>query len=314
MAMDDAILIVKYFPTVQSELMARSSLFLRCSACALLLTFGTSAQETQVTNESSIWDVNHPEGPTFDQIIDTREGTWMNVDVSPDGKSIAFDLLGDLYMMPIEGASTEAKPNPVIQLTSGMAWDMQPRFSPDGKSIAFTSDRTGDQKKGGDNIWTLNLDTGDLTQITQESFRLLNNPAWSPDGNYLVARKHFTSRRSLGTGEIWMYHKSGIKGGATSGVALTRKTNEQKDINEPVFSPDGRYLYFSEDASPGNTFEYDKDSNGQIYVIHRLDLEKGERETLIQGPGGACRPTPLTRWPNPRLHPPTGRTLGSSSL
>ena len=92
--MDDAILIVKYFPTVQSELMARSSLFLRCSACALLLTFGTSAQETQVTNESSIWDVNHPEGPTFDQIIDTREGTWMNVDVSPDGKSIAFDLLG----------------------------------------------------------------------------------------------------------------------------------------------------------------------------------------------------------------------------
>ncbi len=292
MAMDDAILIVKYFPTVQSELMARSSLFLRCSACALLLTFGTSAQETQVTSESSIWDVNHPGGPTFDQIIDTREGTWMNVDVSPDGKSIAFDLLGDLYMMPIEGVSTEAKPNPVIQLTSGMAWDMQPRFSPDGKSIAFTSDRTGDQKKGGDNIWTLNLDTGDLTQITQESFRLLNNPAWSPDGDYLVARKHFTSRRSLGTGEIWMYHKSGIKGGATSGVALTRKTNEQKDINEPVFSPDGRYLYFSEDASPGNTFEYDKDSNGQIYVIHRLDLEKGERETLIQGPGGACRPTP----------------------
>ena len=123
----------------------------------------------------------------------------MNVDVSPDGKSIAFDLLGDLYMMPIEGASTEAKPNPVIQLTSGMAWDMQPRFSPDGKSIAFTSDRTGDQKKGGDNIWTLNLDTGDLTQITQESFRLLNNPAWSPDGDYLVARKHFTSRPSSWT-------------------------------------------------------------------------------------------------------------------
>ena len=85
--------------------MARSSLFLRCSACATL-TFGTSAQETQVTSESSIWDVNHPEGPTFDQIIDTREGTWMNVDVNPDGKSIAFDLLGDLYMMPIEGASS----------------------------------------------------------------------------------------------------------------------------------------------------------------------------------------------------------------
>ena len=242
--------------------------------------------------KSEIWDVDQPAGPTFDQLIDTREGTWMNLDVSPDGQWIAFDLLGDLYMMPIEGMDSAEAPSKLTHLTQGMAWDMQPRFSPDGRHLVFTSDRTGRQERGGDNIWSLELATGKLHQITQETFRLLNNPAWSPDGEYVVARKHFTSRRSLGTGEIWMYHRSGGGSGASSGIQLTEKTNDQKDVNEPIFSPDGQYLYYSEDASPGSTFEYDKDSNGEIYVIHRLELANGEKETLIRGPGGACRPTP----------------------
>ena len=57
-------------------------------------------------------------------------------------------------------------------------------------------------------------------------------------------------------------------------------------------TPDGRYLYYSQDATPGDTFEYDKDSHKGIYVIKRLDLREGETKTLISGPGGACRPTP----------------------
>ena len=241
--------------------------------------------------EKKAWNVDSGLGAHFEQIIDTREGTWMNLDVSPDGKWIAFDLLGDLYLMPIEGMPND-NPDSLIHLTSGVAWDMQPRFSPDGKSLVFTSDRTGKNDRGGDNIWTINIESGGLNQITQETFRLFNNPDWSPDGEYIVARKHFTSRRSLGAGEMWMFHKSGVKGGAHAGVQLTAKNNEQKDVNEPVFSPDGKYLYYSEDATPGGTFEYDKDSNGQIYVVHRLELETGERERFIDGPGGACRPAP----------------------
>lgn len=235
------------------------------------------------------WDVDQPPGPLRQQNIDTDQGTWMTVDVSPDGREIVFDLLGDLYVMPIEGVQGDQQAQP---LTSGAAWDMQPRYSHDGQWIAFTSDRNGASGKAGDNLWVMNRQTQEVTQVTGESFRLLNGPAWSPDDQYLVGRKHFSSRRSLGAGELWMYHRDGLRLGATAGVGLTERPNDQKDVNEPAFSPDGRYLYYSQDTTPGSEFEYDKDSNGQIYVIKRLDLKKGETENYITGPGGACRPVP----------------------
>lgn len=241
--------------------------------------------EQATPKKEQAWDVDTPVGPTTEQTIQTDEGTWISLDVSPDGSSIVFDLLGDLYTMPITGGQP-------THLTSGMAWDFQPRFSPDGSLIAFTSDRTGKDDKGGDNIWVIDRDGSNARQITAETFRLLNGPAWSPDGQYIVARKHFTSRRSLGAGEMWMYHVSGVDGGASGGLQLTKRPTDQKDVNEPVFSPDGKYLYYSEDASPGQRFQYDKDSNKQIYVINRLDLATGESERYITGPGGACRPTP----------------------
>ena len=224
------------------------------------------------------WDVNARHGPGRDVAIDTRRGTWMSLDVSPDGREIAFDLLGDLYVIPIEGGEARA-------ISTGHAWDMQPRYSPDGQEIAFTSDRGG-----GDNIWTIRRDGSAPRQITKEDFRLLNQADWTPDGNFIVARKHFTSARSLGAGEMWLYHRGGGDKGA--GVQMTKARTKQKDTNEPAFSPDGRYLYFSDDATPGDTFQYSKDVNGQIYVIQRLDRQTGEIETLVDGPGGAIRPTP----------------------
>src|SRR5262245_66175570 len=65
----------------------------------------------------------------------TDEGTWMSLDVSPDGKTIAFDLLGDLYTLPIDGGAA-------TRIAGGMSFDSQPNFSPDGKTIAFLSDRS----------------------------------------------------------------------------------------------------------------------------------------------------------------------------
>jgi len=91
---------------------------------------------------------------------------------------------------------------------------------------------------------------------------------------------------------MWMYPAAGVDAGGAGGLQLTDRPTDQKDVNEPVFSPDGRYLYFSEDASPGSTFEYNKDSNKQIYVINRLDLVTGREERFVSGPGGSCRPTP----------------------
>jgi imidazolonepropionase-like amidohydrolase/Tol biopolymer transport system component len=224
------------------------------------------------------WNVNVPHGPGRNVAIDTNRGTWMSLDVSPDGGEIAFDLLGDLYVIPIAGGEARI-------LSSGHAWDMQPRYSPDGSEIAFTSDRGG-----GDNVWTIRRDGSSPRQITKEDFRTLNQAEWTPDGNFIVARKHFTSSRSLGAGEMWLYHRSG--GGKDAGVQMTKARTKQKDTNEPAFSPDGRYLYFSDDATPGDTFEYSKDVNGQIYVIQRLDRQTGEIETFVDGPGGAIRPTP----------------------
>ncbi len=236
------------------------------------------------------WSIETPPGTSSQQVIDVSEGTWVSVDVHPSGDEIVFDLLGDLYVMPISGAdSAERSPE---KLTSGIAWDFQPRFSHDGNWIAFTSDRDGKDGKSGDNIWIIERNTKELRQVTNEAFRLLNGPAWSPDDQYIVARKHFTSRRSLGAGEMWMYHRDAASLDAMAGVQLTKRPNDQKDVNEPVFSPDGRFLYYSQDSTPGDSFQYDKDSNGQIYTIKRLDLEKGETESFITGPGGACRPTP----------------------
>jgi len=234
------------------------------------------------SDKETKWSVNSPKGEFTQANIDVRSGTWMNVDLSPDGKTIVFDLLGDIYTMPVAGGEAKA-------LMTDIAWQMQPRLSPDGKYIAFTSD-----EDGGDNLWIMNSDGSNRHAITKETFRLLNSPAWSPDGNYIVGRKHFTGSRSLGAGEVWMYHKTG-----GSGIQLTKRPNEQKDLGEAAFSPDGKYVYFSQDSTPGKYFEYSKDSEKGIYKIKRLDRETGEIKVIISGRGGAIRPTPS----------PDGKTL-----
>jgi len=219
------------------------------------------------------WDVETSSAPFKNVEINTDEGTWMNLDVSPDGKNIVFDLLGDIFIMPADGGDAKL-------LAGGHAFEVQPRFSPDGKKISYTSD-----KGGGDNIWMMDLDDSKPKQVTHEDFRLLNNAVWTPDGNYFIGRKHFTSSRSLGAGELWMYHFSG-----GDGLQLTKRKNDQQDLGEPCMSPDGKYVYYSEDVYPGGHFEYNKDPNNQIYVIKRYAFKTNEEEVVVSGPGGAVRP------------------------
>lgn len=240
------------------------------------LTLSAQKKKEKDSKEETEWNVANP-GKDFNyktHSFTTDEGTWMNLDVSPDGQTLVFDMLGDIYTMPITGGKAKA-------IRTGIPFEIQPRFSPDGTKISFTSDAGG-----GDNIWVMNRDGSNAKQITKESFRLLNNAVWMPDGDYLVARKHFTSGRSLGAGEMWQYH---ITGG--SGLQLTKRKNDQQDVNEPFVSNDGKYLYYSEDMYPGGFFQYNKDPNKQIYVIKRYNFETGKTETVTGGPGGAARPT-----------------------
>ncbi len=225
------------------------------------------------TPEQPKWDVSNPPGNYREYTFTTDEGTWMNLDVSPAGDELVFDLLGDIYSIPVAGGKAKL-------LRGGIAFEVQPRYSSDGKYICFTSDAGG-----GDNIWIMKRDGSAAKQVTKEDFRLLNNAIWSPDGDYLVARKHFTSARSLGAGELWMYHRSGGEG-----VQLTKRKNDQQDLGEPCYSPDGKFIYYSEDMYPGGYFQYNKDPNSQVYVIKRFDTKTGEIDQVTGGTGGAMRP------------------------
>ena len=235
-------------------------------------------EPTEESKETAKWDVTSDQYHNQEINIDTTETTWSNVTVSADGKTLVFDMLGDIYSVPMSGG--EATP-----LTHGIEWNFQPRYSPDGTRIAFVSDRAG-----GDNLWIMNTDGSNAHAVTDEAEHLVHNPSWSPDGKYLVGRKGFYSTRSIPAGEIWMFHHGG-----GNGVNLVKRPNgetDQKNRSEPTFSPDGKYVYYSADVTPGKIWQYNKNSVDSLFAIKRLELANGETTTVVSGPGGAIRPTP----------------------
>src|SRR6266567_5864126 len=127
----------------------------------------------------------------------TDEGTWLSLDVSPDGKTIVFELLGDIYTLPIEGGQAKL-------IAGGMAFDSQPKFSPDGKWIAFLSDR-----EGSENVWIMKPDGTEPKQISKDPNAEFASPNWTPDGQYILVSK---AGFGINTFEIWMYHIQGGSG------------------------------------------------------------------------------------------------------
>ncbi len=235
----------------------------------LSLLWVTSALASAKPEDDTPWKVDAAHGPTHTVAFTTDEATWLPLDVHPSGTRIVFSLLGDLYLLPIGGGEA-------TRITSGPAYDVQPRFSPDGKWIAFASDRGGIE-----NLWVCDLEGKNARAISTEKDNTVNGPAWSPDGDYLVGRKRLTDRSSLGTVELWMWH---VKGG--SGVQLTKK-DEQPDAADPVFSKDGRFIYFSaRDAR----YRYDRNVNEGIWQIKRLDRWNGQTLPITGAFGGAAAP------------------------
>lgn len=248
----------------------------------LLLTVNAFANDTMPSeddkNPLENWDVLAPPMALKQVTIKTDETTWSSLDISPNGEHMVFDMLGDIFIVSAEGGNATA-------LTQDFAWNIHPAISPDGKKVAFISDRDGLS-----NVWVMNIDGSDLKQITKESKYLIHAPKWSPDSQYIVVTKGIMSARSIPAGEIWLYHHSG-----GTGMAIKERENGKKDqlnIADPSFSPDGQYIYYTQDISSGFTFSYNRDPLKSIFAITRYDRESGEEERFVSGTGGAVVPTP----------------------
>ncbi len=226
-----------------------------------------TAAPTRVSGEN--WKVDEAHGPGSVVTFTTDEGTWMSLDVHPAGDRIVFSLLGDLYLLPIAGGDAR-------RITSGPSYDVQPRFSPDGKWIAFTSDRSGIE-----NIWVCDLEGSNSRAISTEKEKTVSAPEWSPSGDYIVGRKRTTDTSSIGTIDLYMWH---IKGGL--GVQITKR-EDQPDAADMEFSPDGRFLYFS---ARDSRYRYDRNVDEGIWQIKRLDLRNNQTVPLSQDWGGMAAP------------------------
>ncbi len=207
---------------------------------------------------------------------DEHEATWASLDVSPDGKSIVFELLGDLYTMPLAGGDATC-------IVCGLPFDSQPVYSPNGSEIAFVSDRDGNE-----NLWISKADGSDPRQIsTLEDNSEFVSPEWARDGQSIYI-SHY--KPDVNAFELWRYS---IAGGSTEPEQVThakRTAGAPKEFNDnalgAALSPDGRFLYYEEKTGLG----FDDDVNFPLWHIERRDLKTGEGETAIVNPGSAFRP------------------------
>ena len=205
-------------------------------AVALLSLAGTlGAQAVGDTARRTAPESDLPLIPTRALKFTTDEGTWMSLDLSPDGRTIVFDLLGDLYTIPATGGAA-------TRITSGSGFDGQPRFAPDGKSVVFVSDRSGSE-----NLWLVDPDGRRVRPLTRGNAQAFVSPDFTPDGQYVVTSKG---------GDLWLYHVGGGNGLRLTGVTPPPAPGGPGGGAAPSnfmgasVTPDGRYIYTGARTGP----------------------------------------------------------------
>jgi Tol biopolymer transport system component len=210
------------------------------------------------------WDTTVARGQT--RVIDftTSEGTKMSVDISPDGRWLVFDLLAHIYRLPIEGGEARC-----LTQNSGVALNYGPRISPDGRTIAFISDRDGL-----DTLWIMDADGANPTPVFEDPEACVLEPSWTPDGEYLVVRRQATCHRGSGeSAGLWMVHRDG-----GDGIELLA----QDGVAWPSVAPDQRQVYFMELTCSGLDSTHSDLLRG-CHQISRLDLKTGQVEPVTVG-------------------------------
>ncbi|MDQ6827276.1 MAG: hypothetical protein M3081_00240, partial [Gemmatimonadota bacterium] len=260
------------------------------SAAMIVGLIDVAHAQRDSTQASTRWDVTQARGKTREIDFTTDAGTWMSVDISPDNKWVVFDLLGHIYRVPAAGGAAES-----LTQSSGVALNYHPRISPDGKLIAFVSDRAGQN-----NLWVMNIDGSNPHSVFTDLTVRVSTPAWTADGEFIVVQRSGTGGGEGGTGGggLWMYHKDG-----GSGVQLIG--NEQRP-ESPSLSVDGKYLYY-QIADQNGIASGRNDVTQGSRQLRRLEMSSGHILEITNGlsvqqyqgsSGGAVAPqiSPDGRW------------------
>lgn len=207
------------------------------------------------------WDTTAPRGVVRELDFKVSEGTGMSVDISPDGKWLLFDLLAHVYRVPVGGGEAEA-----LTQDSGVALNYHPRYSPDGKSIVFVSDRSGQT-----NLWVMDSDGGSPRLIFDSPDSSFAEPTWSADGKAVIAVRQYP--HALGawtrTNRIWSIPINGDPPRELTG-------SDNSLVFAPTASPDGRHLYYHRTSAPVTAEGYFKVPTD--HQIRRLELATGRDE------------------------------------
>ncbi|MEZ4417033.1 MAG: amidohydrolase family protein [Gemmatimonadota bacterium] len=233
-------------------------------ALALLCAGGLLGTAPLAAQQADTWDVTQARGRTTQVDFTTDEGTWMSLDVSPDGQWIVFDLLAQIYRVPIAGGTAE-----LLTQDAGVSTNYHPRWSPDGSMIAFVSDRGGQN-----NLWVMDADGSNPRAVLSDQSARFVEPVWSPDGRYIVVRRQpLPEPGQNDRGGLWMVHRDGGKG-----VSLTTVAG----ASWPSFDPTGAHIYFTRNEGGNVTIGYGDALKGYRQLA-RLELATGEVVPITAG-------------------------------
>ena len=225
-----------------------------------------------------------PHGATRTIDFETDEGTWMSVDVSPDGRWIVFDLLGHIYRVGADGGEAEC-----LTQESGPSLNYHPKFSPDGSRIVFVSDRSGQ-----DNLWLMDPNGGNPRSVYPDAVTRYREPKWTPDGRAIIVTRCFQEGHALNP-EIWRFPAIGGEGERLVSGKIAY-------LRGPSITPDGKRLFYFTSYGVRNNI-----GSMEEYHVQSVDLETGERSFLRDHPGKELDPE--TR-PNADLNEASSEKFG----